>query len=586
MIIVTTVTGSQLTLRIEDIKEIIENGTSRSITLLTGSQQYSVVETLTAIKDQTPLNKLVFMTDLRGINFLVPDRNISKITVSGSGSVVNFTANTPRSVIQSRAQLLASLAAGIIKALSDGNLTTANGTAVDLGGVASGATTLSMGANAFTITGTGVIAFTGSTATTTTTGDAAILGGGTSTIEGAAGIKLRTPSVIASTVSVGLIPMLTNVDGTFEWGMIAAATPLVSGLMSAADKAKLDAATSSPTPDTLMLRDGNGNAQVGTPLVAADIANKGYVDGVVSGLLELKDNINASTNPNYPAGLVGDTYFITVAGKVGGASGKTVNIGDMLVCSNDNAGGNEAAVGADWFVVESNRDQATTTTKGVVALATPAEALAKVNTEKAVPPSALVDFNTNYKGAVTTAGLPLSPSVGDWVFNTDLGYVQIWNGTTWISTGQKSIAGYFINTPGTTVGVAAGVWTVLNAGASVLANYTTSDWDMPVAGRLRYIGIPTKNFIFSFVCGVRSTATQRAGNLGVAKNGNTATIYGDVGHIFLGAGAGINTTPGRSQRVSMATGDYIEMHMLKSPGGAENFVMASDRNIVLQAIEF
>jgi hypothetical protein len=70
------------------------------------------------------------------------------------------------------------------------------------------------------------------------------------------------------------------------------------------------------------------------------------------GALTLKGNIDASTNPNYPAAVNGDTYYVTVAGKVGGASGKIVEVGDAVICKADAATGNEAAVGASWFVVQ------------------------------------------------------------------------------------------------------------------------------------------------------------------------------------------------------------------------------------------
>lgn len=74
----------------------------------------------------------------------------------------------------------------------------------------------------------------------------------------------------------------------------------------------------------------------------------------VTGLLELIGSIDASANPNYPAANKGDAYYITAAGKVGGASGKSVDIGDLVVAKADNAGGTEAAVGASWFVLEHN----------------------------------------------------------------------------------------------------------------------------------------------------------------------------------------------------------------------------------------
>lgn len=61
------------------------------------------------------------------------------------------------------------------------------------------------------------------------------------------------------------------------------ATGTTGGAMSAADKSKLDGATASSTASRLVLRDAGGRAQVTSPAVAADIANKGYVDSIVGG---------------------------------------------------------------------------------------------------------------------------------------------------------------------------------------------------------------------------------------------------------------------------------------------------------------
>lgn len=74
----------------------------------------------------------------------------------------------------------------------------------------------------------------------------------------------------------------------------------------------------------------------------------------VVGLLDLKGSTNASGNPNYPVALKGDTYLISAAGNVGGASGKAVDLGDFLIAVADNAGGTEASVGTSWFVLEHN----------------------------------------------------------------------------------------------------------------------------------------------------------------------------------------------------------------------------------------
>lgn len=88
--------------------------------------------------------------------------------------------------------------------------------------------------------------------------------------------------------------------------------------------------------------------------VPSQKAVKAYIDGAVTGLLDFKGSIDASSNPNHPAASKGDAYYISSAGKVGGASGKSVDIGDVVVASADTAGGTEASVGASWFVLEHN----------------------------------------------------------------------------------------------------------------------------------------------------------------------------------------------------------------------------------------
>lgn len=88
--------------------------------------------------------------------------------------------------------------------------------------------------------------------------------------------------------------------------------------------------------------------------IATQKAVKTYVDALVAGLLDFKGSTDASGNPNYPAASKGDAYVITVAGKIGGASGKTVEVGDFVIAIADNAGGTEAGVGTSWIVLQSN----------------------------------------------------------------------------------------------------------------------------------------------------------------------------------------------------------------------------------------
>lgn len=71
--------------------------------------------------------------------------------------------------------------------------------------------------------------------------------------------------------------------------------------------------------------------------------------------MSYKGSIDCSTNPNYPAANAGDTYKVSVAGKIGGASGVNVMQGFLLVCLADNtASGTHAVVGANWDIVPVN----------------------------------------------------------------------------------------------------------------------------------------------------------------------------------------------------------------------------------------
>lgn len=99
---------------------------------------------------------------------------------------------------------------------------------------------------------------------------------------------------------------------------------------------------------------GLGDAALKNVDVTGGVASKAYVDTAVTGLLEFKGSIDASANPNFPAAEKGDAYVITAAGKVGGASGRSVDVGDVVVASADNAGGTEASVGTSWAAMEHN----------------------------------------------------------------------------------------------------------------------------------------------------------------------------------------------------------------------------------------
>lgn len=98
--------------------------------------------------------------------------------------------------------------------------------------------------------------------------------------------------------------------------------------------------------------DGTGSTL--RAMAQATEANFVELYGLITGLFKFVSDTDCSANPNYPAAVKGEAYVASVAGKVGGAAGTAVDVGDLIVARADNAGGTQAAVGASWFVLEHN----------------------------------------------------------------------------------------------------------------------------------------------------------------------------------------------------------------------------------------
>lgn len=99
------------------------------------------------------------------------------------------------------------------------------------------------------------------------------------------------------------------------------------------------------------------NDGTGDPLRDAfDKINQNFTEvyTALANFTDLQGDIDCSGNPNYPSALKGDLYIVSVAGKIGGASGPDVDVGDVVIAKADNAGGTQAAVGASWFILEHN----------------------------------------------------------------------------------------------------------------------------------------------------------------------------------------------------------------------------------------
>ena len=95
-----------------------------------------------------------------------------------------------------------------------------------------------------------------------------------------------------------------------------------------------------------------------TSMTASQITDfSSAVSGLIgdANALVYKGVINCGANPNYPAADCGDLYVISVSGKIGGGSGKSVEAFDMVLCNTDStASGDEAAVGIKWVVIQKN----------------------------------------------------------------------------------------------------------------------------------------------------------------------------------------------------------------------------------------
>lgn len=94
--------------------------------------------------------------------------------------------------------------------------------------------------------------------------------------------------------------------------------------------------------------------------IATQKATKAYADALIAAnnAMVYKGIIDCSTNPNYPAATLGWTYKVSVSGKIGGASGINVELGDMILCSTTTVAGDQATVGMNWNIIQVNIDGA------------------------------------------------------------------------------------------------------------------------------------------------------------------------------------------------------------------------------------
>ncbi len=146
---------------------------------------------------------------------------------------------------------------------------------------------------------------------------------------------------------------------------IAASQPLDPTLTALAGLStgslKIPYSTGTDTFGQLTLDTDGTLAANSDTVVATQKAVKAYADQLIAAAdaMIFKGVIDCSGNPNYPAADRGWTYRVSVAGKIGGASGVNVEAGDLAMCLNDStASGNQATVGTSWNISQANLDGA------------------------------------------------------------------------------------------------------------------------------------------------------------------------------------------------------------------------------------
>lgn len=146
---------------------------------------------------------------------------------------------------------------------------------------------------------------------------------------------------------------------------LTAFTAVARTLLAAADAATMRTTLGLGTIATLAADTDGTLATASDTRVATQKAVKTYVDLLFAAndAMVFKGVIDCATSPNYPAADNGHTYRVSVAGKIGGAAGINVEVGDILLCAaNGTAAGNQATVGASWGIIQANLDGALLTT--------------------------------------------------------------------------------------------------------------------------------------------------------------------------------------------------------------------------------
>lgn len=302
-----------------------------------------------------------------------------------------------------------------------------------------------------------------------------------------------------------------------------------SGLMTGADKTKLDNATASNTASTLVLRDSNSRFQAAQPSADLDVANKAYVDAARTGL-DAKGSVRAATNAALPT-YTYDANVITAS-----ADGALTVDG--------------VALGQTERVLVKNETSGNAPYNGIYEVTQPGSASTPFVLTRAS------DANNSDK---VTPGLFVFVEEGNtwadsgWLLTNDV--VPINLGTTALtfvqfSAAGQSIAGNGLTKTGNTIDV-------VGTADRIVSNADSIDIASTYAGQTSITTL-----------GTIATGTWEATDVAVAHGGTGASIAGDA-RINLGAGgtrgAGVSQ-PILVRTVGLTIGDGVNVNYVVQHG--------------------
>lgn len=252
----------------------------------------------------------------------------------------------------------------------------------------------------------------------------------------------------------------------------------------------------------------------------------------ITGHVEFKGSTDCSANPNYPSALIGDRYYVSVAGKIGGASGIVVTAGDSYEAIADNAGGTQAAVGTSWAVYQGNIDL---TAPGAIGGTTPA-----AGSFTTLSASGAASFADGTAAAPSIAFTSDADGAGTGWYRFDANRViETFNGNATIlsSVSEKRMSSALaLNWASTTNPAAAGSDTTIRRLAAQSLVLGAANSATPLANTLT-IGESSRGGTDSNVAGANGvwqpglgTGTAKSGDA-IVKTGNSTTT-GTTAHAY------------------------------------------------------